>query len=737
MRKLLAPLVAALLWPTWLPAQTPDVPPRIPSQPAAGKRIRVGLALSGGSALGLAHLGVIHWMEEHRIPIDAIAGTSMGALVGALYATGDDYGHMEHFIDKLNWEAALSTNPPFTDLAFRRKQDDREYPSPLEFGYKGGIRIPSGLSSGHGVALFISRIAAAYGQMDSFDNLPTPFRCVASDLISGKQVVFDKGSLPDALRATMSLPALFAPVRTDKMLLVDGGLVNNLPVDLVKKMNVDVVIAVVLNPPAPDPKESTTLFSVARRSLTVMIADNERRNIGLADLVVMPNLDGVFAGDYNHWKEFADRGYAAAENKGFFLSKLALSEADYAEWQKQRLAKRHDPTIHTEVVEIDPALPNRRRDALLDQIAGSPDKTVSPEKMERELTKLTGMGRYDAGNYTLISRNDLPGIRIKLHEKEHGPPFLKPLFQLEASPEENLRFGVGGRVTFLDLGGPASEWRTDLSIGVFNVAQTEYYYRVLGSKWFIAPRIGYRQKSTPFFEDKRNIADLKQRQTEGGIDLGYAFGRFQELRAGWVLGHNVTELSNEQPGIAAIRGRYSRIRGLWSYEGQDRPVVPSHGIRANIEGSWYTASPGVDGGFPSIQGELAYARPISKRWISIYRVAGGATKADPSLQFQFLLGGPLAVSALGRGELYGSHYYYGSAAALRALSADSLSLFGRFYTYLGYEGGNAWTTESIPVPRSSATMGIVGETVFGAVFFGGAIGDRGDKRVFFRLGRFF
>ncbi|MGC4049489.1 MAG: patatin-like phospholipase family protein [Paludibaculum sp.] len=190
----------------------------------------------GGSAFGLSHIGVLKWLEENRIPIDYVAGTSMGSLVGALYATAHSPSEIEKYVDDIDWAGVLSPSIAFRQLSYRRKEDQREYPSAIEFGLKGGLRLPSGLSGGQGVGLVISRFSAPYGDLAKFDDLPTPFRCVATDLKKGREVVFEKGPLFDALRASMSLPALFAPVRMGDLTLVDGGLLNNIPVDVVKKM---------------------------------------------------------------------------------------------------------------------------------------------------------------------------------------------------------------------------------------------------------------------------------------------------------------------------------------------------------------------------------------------------------------------------------------------------------------------------------------------------------------------
>jgi len=276
----LAPLLA--------PAQNPQ-----PQKP----RPKVGIALAGGAALGLSHLGVLRWFEEHRIPVDYIAGTSMGGLVAGLYATGRTSAEMDEFIKKVDWYDAQRLNPAFENLAYRRKEDRRMFPSDLDLGFKQGVSLPPGLSPGQGVGKVISRFTAPYDRMRSFDDLPIPFRCVASELISGDVVVFSEGSMFDALRSTMSIPAVFTPWRIGDKVMVDGGALHNIPVDIVRKMGADIVIAVALETPPITEKDVRSLFGVAGRSISVMIMDNERRSLKQADIIVAGYLAGITSPD--------------------------------------------------------------------------------------------------------------------------------------------------------------------------------------------------------------------------------------------------------------------------------------------------------------------------------------------------------------------------------------------------------------------------------------------------------
>ena len=229
-------------------AQQPKV------QPAS--RPKVALVFEGGGALGFAHIGVIEWIEAHHIPVDYVAGTSMGGLVGGLYALGMSPQQIGEFVGGVDWTSVLSGQIPFPALSYRRKEDKLAFPNRLEFGLKHGISFPNGLNSGSTVGLLLDEKALPYYELKSFDDLPIPFRCVATDMTTGKEHVFKDGSLAQAMRSTMSIPGVFAPVEHGTQVYSDGGAVNNLPVNVARAMGADIVIAVYLDTGPFDKKSS-------------------------------------------------------------------------------------------------------------------------------------------------------------------------------------------------------------------------------------------------------------------------------------------------------------------------------------------------------------------------------------------------------------------------------------------------------------------------------------------------
>ena len=312
---------------------------------AAVHRATIGLVLEGGGALGLAHVGVLRWLDENHIPIDYVAGTSMGGLVGGLYATGMSGEEINEFLKTVNWNRSLRNELPYQARSFRRKEDKRDYPNDLEFGLKHGINFPSGFNSGQQVGLILDRIALPYSDLKSFDDLPTPFRCVATDLVSGKAVVFKDGPLSEALRATMSLPAIFSPVRRDDHVYVDGGIVNNLPVDVARVMGADIVIAVHLEVPPLNPDQGLSVFSVLQRSVGVIISANEYASMQKADVLIPAHTGRFSMIDYQAAQDIVQVGYQGAEERRRVLERFALNDSDWKQYVDQRQARRRTVPI--------------------------------------------------------------------------------------------------------------------------------------------------------------------------------------------------------------------------------------------------------------------------------------------------------------------------------------------------------------------------------------------------------
>ena len=343
-------IIAALLLSLPISAQT---------DAKQASRKKIGLVLEGGGALGLAHVGVIEWLEENHVPVDYIAGTSMGGLIGGMYAMGYTPKEIRDTVALIDWDAVLYDRIDYGDLAFRRKQDRRTYPNTLAFGLRKGFRLPEGFNAGHRVGLILDNITRDYSNLQSFDDLPIPFRCVGVNMATGekdvfgnkngshpdKEVVLKEGSLSQALRSTMSLPGFFSPVREGKnKLYIDGGVLDNLPVEVVQEMGADIVIAVHLDKGSFDPAKDISLLDVVFRSIAVVVSSNERSSLKKlnkdgGDLELDVPVTKFKSNDYDKHQQLRDQGLLAAQENLKRLQALELSTQDWEDYERSRAQK--------------------------------------------------------------------------------------------------------------------------------------------------------------------------------------------------------------------------------------------------------------------------------------------------------------------------------------------------------------------------------------------------------------
>src|SRR5690348_3010232 len=320
-----------------------------PPGAAAPHRLRIGLVLSGGGARGIAHVGVLRVLEQLHVPIDAIAGTSMGAVVGGLYASGLSPDQIERTIRSMNWQEAFRDRPPREDLTLRRKQEDENFLVKFPIGIKGGRPVlPMGLIQGQGLTEMLRRLTLPVSRITSFDDLPTPFRAVATDLENGQEVVMGSGDLTSAMRASLSAPGVFAPVERGGQLLVDGGVSDNVPVDVARAMGVDVVIVVDVGFPLLPRNKLTSVTAISNQMLAILMrrkSEQELGRLGPHDILIRPALGDTSSFDFGNVNRLLGVGAAAAWQMRDRLAALADNPEQYSAYQERRVSLRQPPPV--------------------------------------------------------------------------------------------------------------------------------------------------------------------------------------------------------------------------------------------------------------------------------------------------------------------------------------------------------------------------------------------------------
>src|SRR5581483_11799429 len=371
----------------------------------------------------------------------------MGGLVGGLYATGMSPEELRNLVQQQNWDVIIGGRTQYQNLSFRRKEDLRAYPNSLVVGLKNGLTLPAGLNAGQEISLLIDRETLPYSRLASFDQLPIPFRCVATDLVSGQQVVFSQGSLARAMRATMSIPGLFAPVRDGDKVYVDGGLLRNLPSDVVRKMGADVVIAVHLETAPVKPEDIQSLFTVLGRSVDVVVHENEIRALAGADLIVNVNLRDFNSLDYPKSKLIIEKGENAAQEKARILAPYSLDDAGWLAYLQARNARKFSLVPAPQFVRVEGAGAEAKKqlERLFQPLVNKPLDTKSLEKL---LNRLTAAGRYDSAGYHIAEENGRPGLVVSVREKSYAPPSLQFAFAMDGTESDNVNITLASRLTF-------------------------------------------------------------------------------------------------------------------------------------------------------------------------------------------------------------------------------------------------------------------------------------------------
>lgn len=707
------------------------------STPAA-PRPKVGLVLEGGGALGLAHIGVIQWLEEHRIPVNYVAGTSMGGLVGGIYATGYSAAEVKELVKTIDWDQVLQGQTPYKALSFRRKQDATEYPNHLEFGLRKGLQFPEGFNSGQEVMMILDRVALPYSEVKDFNDLPIPFACVATDLVASRPFVFRQGSLSLALRSTMSLPGIFSPVRWDGHIFADGGLMDNLPVDVAQSMGAQLTLAVHLETAKLDPTATLSSFGVLGRSVSVLVAASEMRGIEKADLLISVPLEGFGSMEYNRLEELIKLGYEAAQAKAALLSTLSVDEPTWQAYLAQRAARRlTTPTPQfVQVAGTSPKLAKAIENDLKDNIG----KPVDTPALQNQLMDLKGEGRFVNLSYQMTSREGKPGLLVTGVEKPYSPPIVQPLLLFEGANFSGVNFSMGARITFLDLGTYRAELRNDVIVGSEYGISSQYYRPFTAtSKWFIAPNVFADYKQYPIYQRDVFLAEYRKTSAGGGLELGYEFDRTAQLTLGYTAAYQTfVPKIGDQTLLPNVSGRFGGTTLRFALNGLDNPVIPRSGQYMDISSVWVDANPGAGHSFPMSEGRLLKFIRLDQP-SSIYLGARGGTTFGNQLVGvpPFSLGGSNSFAAYGQNELLTSQYYQFRAGYLRKVAKIPVLLGEGLYFNGGFEVGRVFFPPFESQSPGDAVGALIVNTIFGPIEIGGAVGTSGHKRVFFKLGRLF
>ena len=660
-------------------------------------RLRVGLVLGGGGARGAAHIGVLKELERRRIPVDAIAGTSMGAIVGGLYATGMSADELEYLVGSLDWAGALADKPDRIDLSFRRKQDDAQVPIGFELGVRGTeLVLPKGVIQGQKLDLLLRELTQHASHINDFDQLPIPFRVIASDIERGEAWVMDKGDLAESIRASMSVPGVFAPVLIGDRLLVDGGIVGNLPIDVMQEMGVDIIIAVDVEFPLYGPEELGSVLAISEQMLTILIRKETRRQIerlGDRDVLIRPELGTYASTNFSEILDTIEPGEVAAREQSAKLADLSLDQATWDDYLANR-KKPVEPASHLAFVRVvhDGKLAPAVLESKLSVEAGD---SIDPAVLAHNANRLYGLQLYEQVSYRLIEENEGTGVEYRARTKSWGPNILQFGVSLEDDFEGSTGFNVGARLTRSGVNRLGAEWRNDLRLGTDPKIFSEFYQPLsFDSRLFVAPHINLEQSNINTFAMDSTVARLRLSEAEAGLDFGRELGRIGEFRIGVFRGFGEARVKVGDPAISNIDfdtgGAFVRLR----FDTLDNARFPRSGLRSDLQ--WTLSRPGLgaDSEFDTIEGEVAQTWSRGKNSIQLGLSYATTLESDNKVQEYFPLGGFLRLSGLERGEISGPHAALAKLIYYRRLGDTSGILDTPIYLGISAEAGNVWQTRS-------------------------------------------
>ena len=691
----------------------------------------------------MSEIGVLQWFEEHHIPVDMIAGTSMGCMVSALYSSGRSVAQLKEVMTGDVFNSVFRFQSSYQNRSFRRRQDSRDLPNALTIGLKHRVSFRNSLLTDQGLNGFLDREFLRYGDGTEFNALPIPLRCIATDLSDARTVTFVRGSLPDAVRASVSLPGIYQPFEMDGHELVDGGVLQNLPTQTVRGMHADVVLAVSL-PLLPVAKgQLDSIVGVLQRSFSVAIEADERRSRELADVVMTPDIAGFGAGDYLKTDDLAKRGYAAAEAHKAQLLQYALPDAEWQAYLEQRAARRRGPagTVLRVRVKAPNAEVTRAVEKSFDRLIGQPVNTTAIDKL---LAEIRSDGRYDA-DYSVgyeDPANQQPSILVTVEDKKIGPPFLLFGANVEAQTGGVTRATLEGILLDQDLGGYGSELRTHVKAGFLTELNSEYYRALPGlsnglhGSVFVAPRVDLLRQPFYIYVNQRRIAERQLENGGGGLDLGWSNKSSSEFRLGWEMNAIRWRSVVGSDGQPDISGAMQKVRAQFIYDNEDRALVPQFGLHSETTvGYLYNAAESANA--PEITTTNTYAHQVGKNLFVMGGQAGTLFNREVAQPFRFTLGGPLRLSASAIDEYRGTDYYLLQPSFLRRIASLPAPLGQSIYLGAAYEVGQMYAPHTPTITRQDVLFGVVAETPLGVVTLGPAIGDSGHRKLVFTLGKFF
>ena len=734
-RRRLAALGAAAGLVLWGRPGTGDTTPA-EDRELRDQRPRVGLVLSGGGARGAAHIGVLEVLERLRVPVDCVAGTSMGAIVGALYASGMSAVEIQDTLENTDWLGTFDDQSAREDLSFRRKLDDELFLVKAKPGFRDGeLQLPQGAIQGQKIQLVLKELFLPAAGVVRFDDLALPFRAIATDIVTGEPVVLAEGDLAEAVSASMAVPGIFAPVRIDGRLLVDGGVSNNLPIDVTRKLCGDVIIAVDISTPLLTEDRINSVFSVADQLANILTRRNTEEQLALlreGDVQIVPDLGDITTGQFERAAEAIPVGLAATLAKDGALAPLAVSEAQWRLYVAGRDALSNPPPV-IEFVRIhnDSGLSDGVLTERLDVPLGEP---LDVAALEQNISTIYGLGNFQKVSYRIEESAGQTGLVVRARAKSWGPDYLQFGIRLEDDFQGDASYTLALAYTRTEMNPLGAEWRSQVAAGQEPLVFTEWYQPLdaLG-RWFVNPSASWFRQDFNAFDNGQEIARFNLEQYGFGLDAGREFGQWGELRLGYYRGFGDSDTRIGPPGLEEPEYDVGRAFARFSVDRLNRANFPTRGRQLRLEYRIHRNSLGDDASFDqfTVDGGVALTR-------GRYTLVPGFTlrrtvSGDAPVYGLFRAGGLFNLSGYETNQFAGENFALARVLFYRRTGNIQLApiYFGGSLEY----GDIYEDTPDLDDYRAAGSLFLGMDSFVGPLYLGFGLAEGGDKSAYLFLGR--
>lgn len=725
-----------------------------PTPASPSHRPKIGVVLSGGGARGAAHVGLLKVLEREHIPIDYIVGTSMGAIVAGLYAYGFSADELDRFIQRIDWIDSFQDDPTRNEKSWRRKQEDKELKIKRSIGFNNfEFQLPKGAIQGQKQMTLLRGFTRGAEHLDSFDNMRIPFRAVASDINTGEAYVFDKGDLALAIRASMSVPAVFAPTEYDGKLLTDGGIADNIPIDVARKMGADIVIVSDIGTPMLKPEEIKSLVDVSSQLSTLLVRVNSEKQLATLteqDILIQPDLGDIGSGSFERTGEAIKLGQKYSEMQVDRLRQLALPpDQNLPQENKERnLYANRAPKIIIRDIQVKSDAPIASK-LIRTQIQQKPGEVFDRHVIEKDVANVYGLGYFELVTYRLIPVSATESdLEISAKRKSWGPNYMKFGLNLSDDFEGHSAFNLSVNYTLTNLNRWGAEWINSAQMGDRPRLATELYLPLPNyNQYYVAPSAEYERRTVTLYKYGEAYASIRLHTAATGFAIGRELGNWGDIRTG-VYRANVTydtlvgleqDVQAQENNVAFVKNGYYFLNA--SIDTLDNPFFPAEGSSAGIEWRWARDHLGAESEYRTIEFRTLKALNWGDNHFLMSLDGGSLRAGELPIQESFTLGGFWRLSGLSEEEMVGNHFALGKLIYFNNLTGPLARSAGYpLYAGMSVETGGVWQEQHDVSERDvvwSGSLFVATDIFLGPMYFAYGLTEGGRSAVHFYLGQKF